>query len=69
MFEEKGTAAFYEGAKLPASMKPERKSPAGILPFSQSDPAVAGGSSSLAHELKATWDGVKADGTTTVTTV
>src|SRR5829696_8394655 len=69
VFEEKGTAAFYEGAKLPASMKPERKSPAGILPFSQSDPALAGGSSSLAHELKATWDGVKADGTTTVTTV
>jgi hypothetical protein len=69
VFEEKGTAAFYEGAKLPASMKPERKSPAGILPFSQSDPGVVGGSSSLAHELKATWDGVKADGTTTVTTV
>jgi hypothetical protein len=68
-FEEKGSAAFYEGAKLPASMKPERKSPAGILPFSQSDPALAGGSSSLAHELKATWDGVKGDGKTTVTTV
>ena len=68
-FEEKGSAAFYEGAKLPESMKPERKSPAGILPFSQADPAVAGGSASLAHELKATWDGVKADGKTTVTTV
>ena len=68
-FEEKGTAAFFEGAKLPASMKPERKSPAGIRPFSQSDPALAGGSSSLAHELKATWDGVKGDGKTTVTTV
>lgn len=68
-FEEKGSAAFYEGAKLPAGMKPERKSPAGILPFSQSDPALAGGSSALAHELKATWDGVKGDGKTTVTTV
>lgn len=68
-FEEKGTAAFYEGAKLPASMKPERKSPAGILPFSQADPALAGGSSSLAHELKAVWDGAKDDGKTTVTTV
>jgi hypothetical protein len=68
-FEEKGSAAFYEGAKLPASMKPERKSPAGILPFSQSDPALAGGSSALAHELKAVWDGVKGDGKTTVTTV
>lgn len=68
-FEEKGTAVFHEGATLPASMKPERKSPAGILPFSQSDPAVAGGSSALAHELKAVWDGVKGDGKTTVTTV
>jgi hypothetical protein len=68
-FEEKGSARFHEGATLPASMKPERKSPAGILPFSQSDPALAGGSSALAHELKATWDGVKGDGKTTVTTV
>jgi hypothetical protein len=68
-FEEVGSARFHEGAKLPASMKPERKSPAGILPFSQADPALAGGSSALAHELKATWDGVKADGKTTVTTV
>ena len=50
-------------------MKPERKSPAGILPFSQSDPGLAGGSSSLAHELKAVWDGAKDDGKTTVTTV
>jgi hypothetical protein len=50
-------------------MKPERKSPAGILPFSQSDPALAGASGALAHELKAVWDGVKGDGKTTVTTV
>jgi hypothetical protein len=68
-FEEIGSAAFYEGLKLPSSLKANPKSPAGILPFSQSDPGVTGGSAALAHTLKAVWDGVGGDGSTTVTTV
>lgn len=63
-----GDAEFYEGLKLPSSFKATNKAPAWILPSTQSDPGLTGGSGSLTHNLKATWDGVDGDGETKATT-
>ena len=44
------------GLKLPASFKVTHKPPAGILPMTKTDPALAGGSGAISHNISATWD-------------
>lgn len=68
-FTMRGRAEFYEGAKLPKSMKPTNKAPAWILPFTKTDPKLKGGTGAISHDLTAKWDCTGADTTTTITTV
>lgn len=65
------TAVFYEGAKLSATkLVATGQPPAGSLPMSKTDPQLKGGSNSVPHNLKATWDCCgKGFGATKATTV
>jgi len=63
-----GDAEFFEGVDLPSSFKVTNKAPAWILPTTKSDPGMANGSGSIAHNITATWDSVKGDGKTKATT-
>jgi hypothetical protein len=50
-------AQFYEGARLEGtSLKVTHQPPAGDLPWSKTDPKLAGGTGEIAHNLTATWD-------------
>jgi hypothetical protein len=52
-----GSAEFYDGAQLSKTdFKVMNKPPAGILPMTKNDPKLLGGTGSLTHNLKATWD-------------
>ena len=51
------SAVFYDGAQLSkTSMKATNGPPAGDLPMTKTDPKLKGGSNSVPHNLKATWD-------------
>jgi hypothetical protein len=63
-----GRAEFYEGATLPADMKPTNTAPAWILPFTRKNPNVAGGTGAIDHNLTVTWDCTGADKSSTITT-
>jgi len=52
----KGTAEFYDGLTLPSSFKVTNKAPTWILPATSSAPTLSGGTGSIPHNLKATWD-------------
>lgn len=65
---ETGSPQFYEGLTLPTSFKANGVVPAGILPATKSDPGLSGGSGTIAHEIKATWDSSKGDNKTTLKT-
>jgi hypothetical protein len=52
----KGTAEFYEGLTLPSSFTVTNKAPAWILPTTKSAPKLSGGTGSISHNLKASWD-------------
>jgi len=67
-FTMRGRAEFYEGATLPATMKPTNSAPAWILPFTKTDPSLAGGTGAIDHDLTATWDCTTANKSTTITT-
>ena len=64
-----GSSDFYENLALPPVFKVTNKPPAGILPETQTDPKLTGGSGGISHTLTATWnccDGK--DKKTTITT-
>jgi hypothetical protein len=67
-FTIRGRAEFYEGATLPATMKPTNSAPAWILPFTKTDPKLPGGTGSIPHDLTASWDCTGSGTTTTITT-
>ncbi len=51
------SAKFYDGVLLSnTNLKVTNKPPALELPMSKTDPKLPGGSNSVAHNLKATWD-------------
>jgi hypothetical protein len=62
-----GTAQFYEGLTLPAAFRVTNKAPTFILPATNSAPALAGGTGTLAHNATATWDCFGTDKTTKLT--
>jgi hypothetical protein len=66
--DEIGDANFYPDLKLPESFAPRVNHPGGALPIALSDPGLSGGTGAVDHSLKATWDSVKGNGDTTVTT-
>ncbi len=51
-----GTAEFYDGLALPSSFKVTNKAPTWILPATNSNPSLSGGTGSLAHNLTAKWN-------------
>ena len=62
---QKGTAEFYEGLTLPSTFKVTNKTPGWILPMTTAAPTLSGGTGSISHELKATWDCCSKDKTAT----
>jgi len=52
----KGKAEFYEGLSLPADFKATGKAPSFILPATKTAPTLSGGTGSIDHTLKATWN-------------
>ncbi len=54
--EDRGHANYYDGLELPSSFKVKRRSPAGLLPMTKSDPNLTGGSGPLIHSLRAEWN-------------
>ncbi len=51
-----GSADFYEDLTLPPAFKVTNKLPTGILPSTQTDPKLTGGSGAISHTLTATWN-------------
>jgi RHS repeat-associated protein len=51
-----GSADFYDGLTLPKDFKATGKPPTGILPTTQKDPGLKGGSGAINHNLTATWN-------------
>lgn len=64
----KGTAEFYDGLTLPSSFKVTNKAPGYILPTTTSASTLSGGTGSISHTLKATWDCCSKDKAATKTT-
>jgi|SRR5271166_218447 len=64
----KGTPEFYDGLSLPSGFKVTNKAPAWILPSTMAAPTLTGGTGSISHDLKATWECCGADKTTKITT-
>lgn len=67
--EVAGRADFYQNLALPAAFTVRNAAPAWALPATNTNPALAGGTGALHHDLTATWDGVAGTGATTATTV
>ena len=65
----RGTAEFYDGLTLPSSFKVTNKPPTGILPATNSAPTLSGGTGTLSHNLKATWNCCSKDKTATKTKI
>jgi hypothetical protein len=51
-----GEAEFYDGLTLPDTFKVTDKAPTFILPTTKAAPALTGGTGSIAHNVKATWN-------------
>ena len=62
-----GDAEFYEGLTLPDTFKVTDKAPTFILPTTKSAPTLSGGTGSISHNIKATWN--CCDGASKKTTV
>lgn len=63
-----GKAEFFPGATLPSHFTPRNAPPAMSLPYTQTDPALTGGTGAINHNLTATWNCCQPDKSTTVTT-
>jgi hypothetical protein len=63
-----GWANFYPNLTIPSAFTVRNAAPAWALPVTNSNPGLTGGTGELKHNLIASWNGVTADGTTTVTT-
>jgi len=51
-----GSAQFYDGLTLPASMKATHAAPAWDLPTTKSAPKLTGGTGAIDHSIKAKWN-------------
>jgi len=51
-----GSADFYDGLILPTSFQDKNAPPAGILPVTNTDPKLTGGSGAIKHNLTSEWN-------------